>query len=234
MSISIRDSIRWLPDAASEPTTTMVLTSPEHRFVDIRVLEDADDTGTSLDWAFAGISSSEIRNGVRHSTWRHVVDSRTRAPETVVDEGDIFQKEDGGTLETGQMVNPATGKLTDYEEVWADLEAEGIPGINLNSDALAQQPKGRCVVLELNDEERESRGMAICLGRYYQCVVRIGDHFAAERWLWEDGEWKRKYRVGTMLVPGPEHTYGATLLLEEEIELTDTLQRWRVVEISFS
>lgn len=36
-SISIRDSIRWLPSAATEPTRTVVLTSPENRFVDIRV-----------------------------------------------------------------------------------------------------------------------------------------------------------------------------------------------------
>ncbi|KAI1743575.1 hypothetical protein F4680DRAFT_348903 [Xylaria scruposa] len=231
MSISMRDSIRWLPDAASEPTSTIVLTSPEHRFVDTRVLKDVDDTGKSLDWAFAGISSSEIRDGVQHSTWRHVVDSRTRAPETVVDEGDIFPQDDGGTLETGRMVNPATGKLTDYEEVWTDLEAESIPSINPNSDALAQQPKGRCVVLELNDEEREARGMAICLGRYNQCVVRIDDRFTAERWQWEDGEWKRKYRVGAMLVPGPEHMSSATLSLGDEVKSADTL-RWRVVEIN--
>ncbi|KAI1752447.1 hypothetical protein F4782DRAFT_155097 [Xylaria castorea] len=233
MSISIRDSIRWLPDAASEPTFTVVLTSPEHRFVDIRALKDASDPKTSLEWAFAGVSSSDIRDGVRHSTWRHVVDSRTRTPETVVDEGDIFPRDDGGTLETGRMVNPATGKPTDYEEVWTDLEAEGIPEINPNSDALARQPKGRCVVLELNDGEREARGMAICLGRYYQSVVRIGDRFAAERWLWEDGEWKRKYRVGTIQVPSPEHAYSVTLSLGEEVKLTDTLQRWRVVEISY-
>jgi hypothetical protein len=36
--ISFRKFIRWLPDEASEPTSTLVLTSPEKRFVDIRVL----------------------------------------------------------------------------------------------------------------------------------------------------------------------------------------------------
>ncbi|KAI8947192.1 hypothetical protein F4801DRAFT_525007 [Xylaria longipes] len=232
MSISIRNSIRWLPDAASEPTSTVVLTSPEHRFVDIRVLKDASDPRASLDWAFAGISSPEIRDGVRHSTWRHVVDSRTRTPETVLDEGDIFPQDDGGTLETGRMVNPATGKLTDYEEVWIDLEAEDIPEINQNSGNLTPQPKRRCVVLELNDGEREARGMSICLGRYCQGVVRIGDRFAAERWLWEDGGWKRTYRIGDILVPGPEHTCNATLSPGEEVGLEDTLQLWRVVEMS--
>ncbi|KAI0455672.1 hypothetical protein F5B21DRAFT_187945 [Xylaria acuta] len=232
MSISIRNSIRWLPDAASEPTSTIVLTSPEHRFVDIRVLKDVSDPRTGLDWAFAGISSSEIRDGVRHSTWRHVVDSRTRTPETVVDEGDIFPQDDGGTLETGRMANPATGRLTDYEEVWTDLEAEGIPEIDQNSGGLVHQPEGRCVVLELDDAEREARGMTICLGRYCQSVVRIGDRFAAERWLWEDGEWKCKYQVGDILLPGPEHTCITVLSPGEEVILGDTLQRWRVVEMS--
>ncbi|KAI1200069.1 hypothetical protein F5X97DRAFT_321822 [Nemania serpens] len=167
MSISIRDSIRWPPDAASEPTSTVVLTSPGHRFVDIRILKDAaadDDGSGSLDWAFAGISSSEIRDGGRrHSTWRHVVDSRTRAPETVVDEGDIFPQADGRTLETGRMVNPDTGKLADYEEVWTDLEAEDVPEIHQNSAELTQQPRRLCVVLEMGDEERQGRGMVVCM-----------------------------------------------------------------------
>ena len=38
MSISLRDFIRWLPDDASEPTSTIVVTSPGRRFVDIRAL----------------------------------------------------------------------------------------------------------------------------------------------------------------------------------------------------
>jgi hypothetical protein len=40
-SISIRKSIRWLPDEASEPTSTIVLTSPQRRFVDLRILGPA-------------------------------------------------------------------------------------------------------------------------------------------------------------------------------------------------
>lgn len=235
MSISIRDSIRWLPDAvASEPTSTVVLTSPEHRFVDIRILKDINEPDTSLDWAFAGISSSETRDGVRHCIWRHVVDSRTRTPEAVVDEGDIFPQADGRTLETGRMANPATGKLTDYEEVWNDLEAEGVPEIRKNPAESTQQPRARCVVLELEDEEREERGMVVCLGRYCQGVVRIGPRFAAERWLWEDGEWQRKFRVGDLWIPGPEHIHNGILSQTEQTGYEDTLLLWKVVETSYS
>lgn len=46
---SKRISIRWLPDPASEPTDTLVLSVGEY-FVDLRVLT-ADQ---SIDWALAG------------------------------------------------------------------------------------------------------------------------------------------------------------------------------------
>lgn len=41
-SISVRKFIRWLPAEASEPTSTLVLTSPERRYVDIRILLSQD------------------------------------------------------------------------------------------------------------------------------------------------------------------------------------------------
>lgn len=40
-SISFREHIRWIPDEASEPTSTIVLTSPQRRFVDLRILKSA-------------------------------------------------------------------------------------------------------------------------------------------------------------------------------------------------
>ncbi|KAI1367742.1 hypothetical protein F5Y08DRAFT_41067 [Xylaria arbuscula] len=234
MSISIRESIRWLPNPASEPTSTVVLTSPERRFVDIRILKDSNSNGLSarVDWAFAGISSSEIRNGVCHCTWRHVVDSRTRAPETVRDEGNIFPPANGRTLETGRMVNPDTGKLTDYEEVWSDLHPEIVPENSTGKEA--PQQRARCVVLELKNEEREERGMIVCLGRRYQGVMRSGDSFAAERWLWHDGEWHREFRNGDLWIPVPEHLYkDDTLSLNKHVISEDKLQKWEVVEMSY-
>jgi hypothetical protein len=228
MSISVRESIRWLPDAASEPTSTVVLTSPERRFVDIRILKHWDNqSSTSLDWAFAGISSTEIREGVSHSTWRHVVDSRTCTPEDVVDEGDIFPQDEGRTLETGRMLNPATGKLTEYEEIWSDLDVqEDI------EDQTAQQKRVRCLALELRDDVRQQRGMVVCLGGYYQGVIRIGDEFASERWRWEDGKWQRKFSVGDISIPSPELLYSITLSRGDEVRSGDPLQIWRIVELS--
>ncbi|KAK4108269.1 hypothetical protein N656DRAFT_784290 [Canariomyces notabilis] len=71
--ISVREYIRWLPGEPSEPTSTIVLTTPERRFVDLRIFKSAatpTEEGSSpesgdgilplsrLDWAIAGTSSS--------------------------------------------------------------------------------------------------------------------------------------------------------------------------------
>ncbi|KAI1331070.1 hypothetical protein F5Y16DRAFT_360452 [Xylariaceae sp. FL0255] len=189
--ISIRQWIRWLPDAESEPTSTMVLTSPERRFVDIRILNHDlmqarnPKSLSNLDWAFAGISSSTTQpNGTTHCKWQHVVDSRTRYnPESiVVDEGVIHApRPDGKSLETGSMINPATGIMTDYEELWADEELGGVEeeGGDVYGGKLNLS---KCVVLELDDPEQEARGLVIYLGKYCQGVMRRGSLFAAERW----------------------------------------------------
>ncbi|KAI1313613.1 hypothetical protein F5Y03DRAFT_103311 [Xylaria venustula] len=234
MSLSVRDSIRWLPDPnASEPTYTAVLTSPGRRFVDIRIVKDpiTGELGTTIDWAFAGVSSSETRDGVRHCTWRHVVDSRTRTPEAVVDEGDVFPLDGGRTLETGRMVNPATGQLTNYEEVWDDLEAKAII-----PEGSTQQLRAYCVVLELEDEEREERGMVVYLGRHCHGVVRAGPRFTAEMWTWENATgWQRKFQAGDLSIPGPGHIHGNPQSdTEQQIRLEDTFSRWRVVETAYS
>ncbi|KAJ7619394.1 hypothetical protein FB45DRAFT_1033257 [Roridomyces roridus] len=115
--ISFRDSIRWLPDDASEPTHTVVLTATDSGvFLDVRFEKE---TG-QLDWAFAGYRSSPDPN---HTKFTHYIDSRTQNALAVVDIGTNTQLADGRTLEAGEMINPTTGTLTKYEEVWRDLES---------------------------------------------------------------------------------------------------------------
>ncbi|KAK7753478.1 hypothetical protein SLS62_004553 [Diatrype stigma] len=227
-SISIREYIRWLPSPPSENTSTLVLTSPGRRYVDIRMLlpppgtkttnegGSADESDETIEWAFAGTSSSEIRaNGIKHSTWRHFVDSRTRDDaEGVVDEADMFPapplpSDEGGsgsdrTLEKGRMVNPDTGLETDYEEMWRDVEPVAVP----SSGGGGGGDKIRSAVLELRDDAAGRRGLVVCLGRRCQGVVRCGDAFALEQWEWQqqeqggsgkdegEGGWKRRRRVG--------------------------------------
>jgi hypothetical protein len=103
-SISHRYSIRWLPDAATEPTSTLVLTSQSGFYIDIRIRHENaknpppclpvyEDTlllpatgkvsgkvlesDIEIDWAFAGQSTSSLPScgKPRHSTWQHWVDT---------------------------------------------------------------------------------------------------------------------------------------------------------------
>ncbi|KAJ7153589.1 hypothetical protein C8R43DRAFT_1002674 [Mycena crocata] len=115
-SISTRESIRWLPDEPSEPTQTIVLTALEGGvFLDVRFEKESG----KLDWAFAGYRTSEEPHT---TTFTHHIDSRTLDPLAVVDVGRNTPLPDGTILEAGEMVNPETGALTGYEEVWRDEE----------------------------------------------------------------------------------------------------------------
>ncbi|KAK1573765.1 uncharacterized protein LY79DRAFT_525217 [Colletotrichum navitas] len=188
-SISFREHIRWIPDEASEPTSTIVLTSPQRRFVDLRILKSAPTADGApathgierLEWGIAGTSSSSMRDGgdgvqVRHSRWEHWIDSRTTEPENAADEGDMYEQPGGLTLEKGRMVNPATGAETDYEELWRDIDP--VP-------------------------PTRSRGLVVWLGRFCQGISRVGeDDVAAQRWEWKGEEgWKRTAQIGARELP---------------------------------
>ncbi|KAK0382913.1 hypothetical protein NLU13_8829 [Sarocladium strictum] len=187
-SISIRKSIRWLPDDASEPTSTIVLTSPQRKFVDLRIFGPPPQreiplghiAPTQLDWGIAGTSSSSQRQEgeeggetITRGKWDHWIDSRTT--EAVSDEGDMFPLDDTTTLEKGRMVNPDTGLETDYEEVWDDVTPGVIPGVENGV---------RCVVLQM--EDGPSRGMMVVLGRYCQAIARTDKGVSVERRIYQD------------------------------------------------
>jgi len=116
-TISFRDSIRWIPDEASEPTDTVVLTGGKTGvFLDARFIKGSEE----LDWAFAGYRSTVIAEGKELIKFTHLIDSRTKDPSQMTDYGSNTELPDGTTLEKGEMVNPATGKMTSYEEIWRD------------------------------------------------------------------------------------------------------------------
>jgi hypothetical protein len=79
-SISFRRWIRWLQNAESEPTDTIVLTGMKTGvFLDVRFLKrppkggTAEETTEELDWAFAGYRTSDGN----HTKFVHYIDSRT-------------------------------------------------------------------------------------------------------------------------------------------------------------
>ncbi|KAI9155545.1 Solute carrier family 28 member 3 [Paramyrothecium foliicola] len=205
-TISLRDSIRWIPDEASEPTSTIVVTSPQRRFVDLRILRSAlppHGEGaneilplSSLDWGIAGTSSSTERDDghggkISGGRWTHWVDSRTKDAESATDEGDEFEQPGGLTLEKGRMVNPATGLPTDYEEVWRSVKP------------LPSQPNGRvrCVVLDTKSEDGSVRGRVVRLGQFCQGLLRDGDEIVVERWeRLEERGWHSSLRIGDQVL----------------------------------
>lgn len=211
-SISSRVGIRWGSGDLSEPTDTLVLGSPKRYFVDIRILKtgwtyDADNNKTpeqilprsSIDWAFAGTSSHfpiTLPDGAKagHSVFKHWVDSRTTHAESVVDEGDMVPSADDYSIiiETGRMVNPATGIDTEYEERWSENFPEFVWGRPLT-----------VLVLQLHDDANGKRGLWVRLGNRAQGVLRVGDKFTAESWSDmnptshdESAHWERDFKAG--------------------------------------
>ncbi|KAG5641121.1 hypothetical protein DXG03_005961 [Asterophora parasitica] len=104
---SFRLSIRWLPEEASEPTSTIVLTAAKSGvFLDTRFYKGSSE----IEWAFAGYRSTDPGFALHTSS------------EEAEDSGTNTTLPDGTTLEVGEMVNFETGKMTQFEEIWTDEE----------------------------------------------------------------------------------------------------------------
>ncbi|KAH7165442.1 hypothetical protein EDB81DRAFT_779235 [Dactylonectria macrodidyma] len=236
-SISLREHIRWLPDEASEPTSTIVVTSPQRRFVDLRIFRPTEGDQKSwsgqeealsvdrLEWGIAGTSSSWMRDDgkggqIRRSQWKHWIDSRTTEPENATDEGDMFPQPDGTTLETGSMVNPATGKDTAYEEVWLDLDPTPTSSAGVKS-----------IVLQI-ETETGGRGSVVRLGQCCQGILREGDLITAERWEWKaEKGWKRSIRMGDGVLPCEKVLDDALEVKKGEVVDVGG-NAWKAVEVS--
>jgi hypothetical protein len=248
--------VRKLPDKAIEPTSTLVLTSRNQHFVDLRILKplepsepDLPNEGgpfTRLEWAFSGIARvTNDRQGCLHSEWSHEIDSRSDDPDT--DEGDLYPQNDGSTLEIGRMINPVTGKMTDYEEVWEDLEVE----------VTGDDTHRLSIVVGIVDDVRGTRGRIVRVGRWCQGITKVGAVTHVERWHWvprkpdtsttskgeqstggsclNDGDWERVVKIGGAYIPcsltfmSETHLNGIPAA-EENDELRVGDATWRVIE----
>ncbi|KAK4212635.1 protein HRI1 [Rhypophila decipiens] len=238
--ISVRESIRWLPDEASEPTSTIVLTSPGRLFVDLRIYKsesgiiesDAVLPLSRLEWAIAGTSVDSSETGGidpvdQHwrGKWIHWIDSRTEDCTDVADEGDMFPLPPDGArvLEKGRMVNSATGLETDYEEIWGSEEI-----------SKEVEPKSCCLVLQLDqtgESGKKRQGRIVRLGQYVQGFVRAGEELVVERWKWE-GEWERVVKIGEGIeIPTDFVTgFGHEAQVDDEVRVGQDI--WKVVEKS--
>ncbi|CAK4030470.1 Hypothetical predicted protein [Lecanosticta acicola] len=204
--VSTRQWIKWEGEQSSEPTNTLVVTSAGNRFVDIRVKKYDPNSGVhdfpgiqglhQLDWAFAGTSSSERKQGEHfqtHSKWFHWIDSNSAHPDEFKDEGTMIPDSSGRVLEHGTMIHPVKGEMTPYTECWLDAPLK----------KTAEQDQGIWnAVLVLDEPEKMRRGMVIRVGQVCQGILREGARFTVEQWTWAvEGGWKRLTRMGDDFLP---------------------------------
>lgn len=126
----------------------------------------------------------------------------------------MFPQLDGTTLETGHMVNPDTGIVTAYEEVWDDKDIPSTDTVQV------------CVVLKY--ENVNDKGLVIKLDKYCQGFMKIGEHSSLERWEFNNQP-VCTVKIGTEELP-------AKLAMEKSFTLGENVQiagrSWKVVEIA--
>lgn len=225
-TISERISFRWLPDPPSEPTTTLVLTSPKGHFVDVRIIKpsteisspqpptvpnldvEAASSGSSasphhkLQWAFAGLAThSTTATGQSKGEWLHVVDSKH--PAGFQDSGVFEDLPNGDSLERGVMFDDEQGEEREYEEVWRDWEAD--PRAFRVWELHRLDGEG-----DTKQEEGGVRGYLISMGLYAAGIVKKAGtgELGITRWSKKDGIWVREYALGELFdwlpTPGTE------------------------------
>jgi Protein HRI1 len=226
-TISCRHGIAWASNTITEPTSTIVLSSPSGLFVDIRLtlnesmsisyVDEASKTilpkqpsvrpnsdFLALEWAFAGKAtySSAAESGKRTATWDHWIDSKSEVPDG--DSGELKSREDGTIVETGSMKHPETGIVTPYTEIWVDEEVETAQ----QEQDLKTTAKGSYVVVQCQSHDTQTRGLIVWAGGYCQGIVRNGKQVEVERWEYDEngkgghGEWVRMWRSdGDLTLP---------------------------------
>lgn len=147
--------------------------------------------------------------------------------ESVIDQGVMISQPDGSTLEKGKMVNPATGAMQDYEEVWRDVDAA--------ETAAGEGVRWFVLSLDESGGEIPTKGRVVRIGQYCEGILRAGNDVAVERWEWKEGEgWMRRFRTGRVGLPCE------TILLEKQHafkvgeDVLHGTQCWKVIESSDS
>ena len=224
-----------VPGEAEEPTSTIVLTSQNSHYVDVRVYKDlyqseVDENHernsiSTLEWAFAGTSSTTVSANEPgeakplHSVWEHWIDSKSDDPRP--DEGDMWPQDNGDVLERGTQIHPVTGLQTGYEELWGDMEVEKV----------GEDKERVSIVLKFDEVDGNlSRGMIVRVGRWCQGIIKSDGLLAIERWHWIDevNKWERVVNIGDGNLPCAA-TF-ETRLTKGKSTVASHGQEWKVVE----
>lgn len=173
-----------MPGEAAEPTSTVVLTSKDLHYVDLRILKirwleegvKEMQSPQCVQWAFAGKSRTkkDAKTGDgpgsrSHTVWDHWIDSEGNEGGT--DEGDMTVLDDGTVLEEGVTLN-SDGTEQKYEELWRDLPV----------DPLGKKQNRYSIVLRAENEEQYLKGLVIKIGAWCQGILKKNGQFTIERW----------------------------------------------------
>lgn len=144
MVLSTRVIIQWLPDEAEELTSTMVFSTPGEIFTDVRVFKShypylkkpGEPEPLEEVFQFVTIGWEEEIKNTNQMRFHTVVNLqeilkaiKTKKPldecRAAPDIGAFWPVEGSDDRkETGAMENPATGKVTEYVEIWRSLNPE--------------------------------------------------------------------------------------------------------------
>ncbi|KAK8151522.1 hypothetical protein IWX90DRAFT_393798, partial [Phyllosticta citrichinensis] len=169
------------------------------------LLPNTGGPASRLEWAFAGFSESGPSPvgipHVVHKKWVHVIDSRCGFDEEgTADEGDLWDRPGGYSLETGIMRHPATGVDVAYQEMWKEVDVK----------AVNREPLRYAVVLSHHNPQLKSRGMIVRVGQYCQGIYMLDREVTVERWQCGEDEskekrpndlWRRTVKLGSRFLP---------------------------------
>ncbi|XXH05285.1 hypothetical protein Hte_011710 [Hypoxylon texense] len=196
--VEIRRGFSTGYDAPSEDASTIVLTAPSGKYVDIRFSTlprsqaalAVKAQGKIWGYATAGMSTATILPGkgncppydcTVHATWEHGIDSSGSFD---TDGADLLLLANGARMEVGSML--IHGKMQMFKEYWVTP-----------TGCSTERP---CIVAELEDGRADgAKGMAIRIGDYCQGILQHGDEFWYERWELREGEhkWTKDARSNT-------------------------------------
>lgn len=109
----------------------------------------------------------------------HVVDSRVpEDPLSVQDEGLFNKLGNGDYLETGAMMNPATGQIMAYEEIWRSLPCATDNVVLLESSG---------------DKDKTFLGR---IGKWFQGIGTMDGQLSAVRGEYIQGTWRTVFSIG--------------------------------------
>lgn len=214
MVLSTRILIAWGSAAAAEDTVTLVMLSPQGRFVDLRFRPAASPDSFPFELATCGEEEDRGDGSVAFPTWVNLV-AVVDGAEVGADVGYFSGLPNGDRKEVGEMRHPDTGVVTPYVEVWRSLDP-----VATTPDAIGSQREtgpGTAVACRVYDSREGVVGRVVVLGRWLQGCAVVGGAMACLRaWQRDDGSWEDVVSYGDTLVfvRDPRESVGLWTLVE--------------------